>query len=187
MHNDILIALNEINNNLKDLDPAWVPALFALAGAIGGASVVGYWQFKSTKQNIEAQKINKELEIKSEVISKQRQQWMTEIRHTCKKFLAEYDVVISDLTDNRLTQEQHNTLYKSASENANLMVLMLNPEKSKQQQAITAIVDIQAVLGVEGEKTPLQIQEEYDEIRDYLVQSLVDVFRLTWKQIKNLE
>ncbi len=187
MNNEILTILQETNNHLRNLSPAWVPALLTLIGAIGGASVVGYWQLKSSKLNIDALKANKNLEIKSEVISKQRQQWMGEIRQSCKQFLSEYDLIISDLTKNKLTQEQHDTLYKGASEHANLMVLMLNSDKESQQQAIAAIVDIQAILGDAGSIPPKILQEEYDKMRDRLIRSLQDVFRLTWKQIKNLE
>ena len=139
MDNEIISILTEINNTLKNSSPAWMPALFALVGAIGGASVVGYWQYKSSKLNANELKRSKELEIKSNVISKQRQQWMNEIRNTCKVFLSEYDLIIIHIGSHDLSDEEHRILYKSASENATFLKLMLNPEKEHQKKASDAI------------------------------------------------
>jgi len=184
MDNEILAVLNEINTTLKSAGSAWLPAAFALAGALGGATVVGYWQHKSSKLNVDSQEKSHELGIRAELISKQRQEWMDKIRDTCKVFLSEYDVLISNIEDKSLTQEDINRLYKSASENGSLIILMLNPEKKLQKKVIDIIHDIQNVLGLEDQS---KIDGEYDRLRDDLLDSLSKVFRVTWRKIKKVK
>ena len=183
MEADILKTLVEIKDILNTDSSGWMPALFTLLGVF----IAGFWQYLNSKINLQALSETKELEIKSEVISKQRQQWMDQIREISSGFLAEYDVIVGDLGNDRFAQEEHDALYKSSNEKANLIVLMLNLNKPSQKKAAMAIASIQAIVKTFQENGGDAARKKYDIHRNDFTQALLVVFGETWQKIKRLE
>ena len=183
MEAEILKNLVEIKEILSTKSSEWMPAVFALLGVF----IAGLWQFLNTKINLKALNLSKELEIKSEIISKQRQQWMDQIRKVSAEFLAEYDVIVCDMGKDLITQEEHDVLYKSANAKGNLITLMLNPNKESQKSAMQALTKIQSIVNVYEQKGIDVALKEYDEVRDKFAKELLTIFGETWKQIKRLE
>lgn len=183
MEADILKLLVEIKDILNTSTSNWMPALFTLLGVF----VAGFWQFLNSKINLQALSKTKELEIKSEVISKQRQQWMDQIRKTSSVFIAEYDVIVGDMGKDKISQEEHASLYKSTNEKANLIVLMLNINKPSQKKAMKAITHMQIIVELYEREGAKVAKEKYDELRNDLTQALLVVFGEAWTKIKSLE
>jgi len=183
MEADILKTLVEIKELLSVQPSNWIPALFTLLGVFVG----GFWQFCNSKINLKALSEAKELEIKSEVISKQRQQWMDQIRKTSSGFLAEYDVIVGDFSHDRLPQGKHDDLFKSSNEKANLIILMLNIGKPSQEKAIKAVVGIQGIVQTFKDSNSVTAHKIYNAHRNDFTQALLVIFGETWQKIKRLE
>ncbi len=182
---EILSVLNDINSGLKDTSPAWIAALIGVVGAISGAFVMGYWQYKSTKNNNLTERDNKRLEIKAEIITKQRQEWMNELRNTCKTLLSAIDLLVENY-DETLSDNEYNALYRSYSENGTLMILMLNSKKKKQRRAIDLIHKIQNVFS-DKNRSKEDVDNLYGPLRDSLLIEFEKIFQKTWKKISCLE
>jgi hypothetical protein len=169
MEAEILNSLIEIKNTLKSSSPTWVPAAFALLGVF----IAGFWQHLNSRVNLKAQNELKELEIRSQVVSKQRQQWMDQIRVISSEFLAEYDVIVSDFGRDRFPQASHDALYRSANEKGNLIFLMLNSQKDSQKQAMQAIASIQVIVELYQKEGAKEAQNKYDKYRNDYAQALL--------------
>ena len=130
MEAEILKEIIEIKDILSTGTSEWMPALFTLLGVF----VAGLLQYLNNKLNLKVLSETKELEIRSDVISKQRQQWMDQIRSASTEFLIGYDMIVSDIGINKRSQEEHFSFYKSANEKATLISLMLNQEKPEQKK-----------------------------------------------------
>ena len=167
MEAEILKNIIEIKEILSSKSSEWMPAIFTLLGVF----VAGLWQFLNTKINLKAQNQSKELEIKTEIISKQRQQWMDQIRITSSELLSEYDVIVGDMDKNLKTQEEHSALYKSASRKGNLIALMLNPNKKSQKHATLALLQIQSIVDIYEQQGVEAALKEYDVVRNIFVKS----------------
>jgi hypothetical protein len=187
METEILSTLNEIKTLLENSSPTWIPALLTMTGTLLGGIVAGFWQYKNSQLNMKQLSDTKRFEVHSEVVSKQRQQWMDQLRRTAAEFLAEYDVIVSDFTKNEKSKKEHAKLYQSTNEKGNLMFLMLNPDKPDQKTAMQALANMQTIVGIQEKEGGLAAQEKYDEYRDALGQALLKVFNKTWKKIKNFD
>lgn len=187
MESEILNTLLEIKELVDNNAASWIPALFTLVGTVSGAVVIGYWQHKSTKINLHALDASKQLEIKSELVSKQRQQWMDRHREACASFLSEYDAIVSDIGEDHRSQKEHLSLYLSANEKANYMILMLNQEKPTQEKAVQAIANIQNIITIYNEKGADIARQKYDVYRSDLIHTMNEVFNETWGKIKSFE
>jgi len=181
MENEILPILLEIKKILANSTPVWVTTLIATSGTLLGVAFTSIAQYMNNKASNKAVKEAKELEVKSHVVSKQRQEWMDTLRENSASFLAAMDSYLEGEGSQSLDKEEELQIYQKFCQKGTLLVLMLNPNKDEQKNAIDTI---QGILGVMGENYP---ETKYDELRDQLLSQLQKIFEETWRQIKSME
>ena len=181
MENEILPILLEIKKILANSTPVWVTTLIATCGTLLGVALTSIAQYMNNKASNKAVKEAKELELKSHVVSRQRQEWMDTLRENSASFLTAMDSYLEDEESPSLDKGEKFQIYQKFCQKGTLLVLMLNPNKSEQKNAIDTI---QGILRVMGESDPAAA---YDEFRDQLLSQLQKIFEETWRQIKSME
>lgn len=196
----------EIVNILKEIHSAVVnggsteiiTSLIAVIGTLGGVLLGGIFQHYASKRNmqfeqnrlklqIEADRKKQEFQIKAEVISKQRQQWMDSLRVASKDLLAEFDMVYNFVSLKQGSQQEINELFKSSMAKAVFINLMLNPGKKEQKRITDVIEKTQNHIYAHSKRQSPEDDETYTELRTELLKSLTDLFTITWQRVKSLE
>lgn len=163
-------------------------AFIAAGGALAGTLITSVFQLLNARvaANNERSKLNAQL--KAELVSKQRQEWMDSVREKAADLLAEYDHVFGLLTDTMgQNQEQLNKLHLSTARNAVFIQLKLNPKKDAQKAVIDSIESLLVLFQYVMHKPDQNHDAEYDKCRKKYIQSLNDLFSHTWQRIKRLE
>jgi len=164
-----------------------VTALVGMTGVVVGSLVSGTFQLLGGRASAKNERAKLDSQLKAEIISKQRQQWMDSVREAAKDMLTEYDLIYSFLQSGKATQERINELFFSSMTKANLIELMLNPEKANQQTVVTALLSLQTVLQCHAQKPTSDNDKSYNDARNTFKSSLQTLFRETWLKIKALE
>jgi len=130
----ILVALNEISSTVNgEQISAITIALIAALAAIGGSFVTALFQYLHSKRSTESEFDKLKIQLKAEIVSKQRQEWMDSIRESATNLLAEYDHVFGLITDKtKDNQLKLNELHLSTSRNA--IFIELNSIQKKQNK-----------------------------------------------------
>ncbi|WP_417552234.1 hypothetical protein [Marinomonas fungiae] len=163
-------------------------AFIAAGGALAGTLITSIFQLLNGKVAAENERLKLDAQLKAELISKQRQEWMDSVREKAADLLAEYDHVFGLLTDSDgQNQEQLNKLHLSTARNAVFIQLKLNPKKDAQKAVIDSIESLLMLLQYVMHKPNENHEADYDRCRKQYIQSLNDLFSHTWQRIKRLE
>lgn len=186
---EILALLAEIKtkmgeDNLSDL----AVALIAAGGVLAGSLVTSIFQLITVKRSEKSDLVKLNTQLKAELISKQRQEWMDSVREKAADLLAEYDRVYAILTGKSYNnQDLLDKLYLSSSRNAVFIQLKLNPKKEKQKAVIDAIENLLMLFQCAMSKPDENHDKAYAEGREKYISSLNELFSETWQKVKNME
>ena len=163
-------------------------AIIAAGGALAGTLITSVFQFLNGKEAAKNERSKLDTQLKAELVSKQRQEWMDSVREKAADLLAEYDHVFGLLTDSDgQNQEQLNKLHLSTARNAVFIQLKLNPNKDTQKAVIDAIESLLMLFQYVMHKPDENHEADYDRCRKQYIKSLNDLFSHTWQRIKRLE
>lgn len=184
----ILLTLNEISSNINGEQLSAISiALIAALAAIGGSFVTALFQYLNSKRTSESELEKLKIQLKAEIISKQRQEWMDSVRESATNLLAEYDHVFGLIQDKNDNQEKINELHLSTSRNAIFIELKLNPNKPEQKAVTDSIASMSNLFHRITLKTEENPSDSYDRLRKQYISALNTLFDETWRTIKNLE
>ncbi len=185
----IIQLLSEIKGSLADSGSSnLMIALVAAGGTVAGVLVGGVFQYLLQRAQSKSQAFQIKSQLKAEIISKQRQEWMESIRNAAKDIISEFDLVYNlSLSQSKPAEEEIKTLFLSTSKSAALIELKLNPEKPSQKSVINSLYELQIHLQRHSRNLVLENDEIYDELRKKFKCCLVELFRQTWCRIKELE
>jgi hypothetical protein len=186
-----LLAQIVHNTSGKDLplEIALVSAGAALLGATIGA-VVSYLGLRNAR-NIETKK------LKAELIARERLRWLQDLRQRLSTFYSDLDMQYNllkrpvDPKDVASFQTLLDSFSKTVSEQCNLLILMLNPRKPKQEKLRIALNDAQGFfLKAIGQKQLAAAAFDdrlYAAIKTSAFDAATEIGIETWKQVKELE
>lgn len=185
----ILLALNDIRSSVSEEQISNITiALIAALAAIAGSLVTALFQHINLKHSNKSALDKLNFQLKAEIISKQRQEWMDSVRDSAANLLAEYDhvygLIIDHGTDN---QPRITELHLSTSRKAILIRLKLNPNKPVQKDVIDAIDSMAMLFHYASFKKDENHDHQYDLLRKKYLNSLNILFEETWGSIKRLE
>lgn len=196
---EVLSLLQEIHKEVSSRDSGTLMTLIGVGGTLLGTTItglIGWWSRRDAlasqrltfEQQLAAEQSRITLEIKSEIVTKQRQQWMDRIRECSSTVIAQYDMACNYLADQRerVDQQTMDALLQNAQEKTNFIVLMLNPDKPEQKEVRDSIEALQLHLQRRSRGGKAD-DSEYARLRTAVFDSLTSLFRLTWEKIKNLE
>jgi hypothetical protein len=185
----IIQLLSEIKGSLANAGSSnLMIALVAAGGTVAGVLVGGIFQYLLQRGQSKAQGNQLKNQLKAEIISKQRQEWMESIRSAAKDLIAEFDLIYN-LVSGQMgpAKEEIKSLFLTTSRNAALIELKLNPEKSTQKAVIDSLLELQMHLQRHTQRPTREDDAVYNELRTKFKGSLVALFRQTWFRIKKLE
>ncbi|WP_449286468.1 hypothetical protein [Marinobacter sp. PE14] len=186
----IISLLSDIKAQLSEGDGVskMTIAIIAAGGALAGTLITSIFQFLNGKEAAKNERSKLDAQLKAELVSKQRQEWMDSVREKAADLLAEYDHVFGLLTDSDgQNQEQLNKLHLSTARNAVFIQLKLNPKKDAQKAVIDSIESLLMLFQYVMHKPDDNHAADYDRCRKQYIKSLNDLFSHTWQRIKRLE
>lgn len=186
----IISLLTDIKGQLSGGDGVskMTVAFIAAGGALAGTLITSIFQLLNANVAAKNELSKLDAQLKAELVSKQRQEWMDSLREKAADLLAEYDHVFGLLTDaGGQNQEQLNKLHLSTARNAVFIQLKLNPEKDAQKAVIDSIESLLMLFQYVMYKPDENHEADYDRCRKVYIQSLNDLFSHTWQRIKRLE
>ena len=186
---EVISLLNEIKGSLSsDNISALAVALIAAGAALSGTLITSLFQYLNSKKSAQHDLNKLNVQIKAELISKQRQEWMDTIREKAADLLAEYDHVYGLMTDKEYNnQERLHELHLSTARNAIYIQLKLNPKKDPQKEVIDSIESMLMFFQYVMHKPDENHDIDYDRCRKKYISSLNKLFSNTWQRIKRLE
>ena len=97
----IISLLSDIKAQLSEGDGVskMTIAIIAAGGALAGTLITSVFQFLNGKEAAKNERSKLDTQLKAELVSKQRQEWMDSVREKAADLLAEYDHVFGLLTD----------------------------------------------------------------------------------------
>jgi len=163
----------------------WIAALF-----IGiFSAIVNFWIShrlrQSNERNLQKQIDNAKettiTQIKSTIGTKNRQEWITELRNT----LSEYLTFTARVTPDMMNSAEDNKKYIEKIYYSKFKIaLMINPEKKEQKELLDAVEDILSEIIKKKEDYKI---EEFKKTRETCIQAARKLFGLHWKKIKDLK
>ncbi len=186
---EVISLLKEIKGSLRGIDiSALSVALIAASSALAGTIITSIVQFLSSKTTSRNDLNKLTTQLKAELVSKQRQEWMDSIREKAADLLAEYDHVFELLTNKHYNnQDLLNQLHLSTSRKAIFIQLKLNPTKEPQKDVIDSIENLLLLFQSIMHDPSTSYDSDYDKCRIKYISSLNELFSNTWQRIKRLE
>lgn len=186
----IISLLSDIKSQVADGDgfSKMAIALIAAGGALAGTLITSIFQLLNARVAAKNERLKLDAQLKAELVSKQRQEWMDSVREKAADLLAEYDHVFGLLTDREgQNQEQLNNLHLSTARNAVFIQLKLNPNKDAQKAVIDSIESLLLLFQYTMRRPDENHEAAYNRLRKQYIRSLNDLFSHTWQRIKRLE
>ena len=184
----IINLLSDIKNQLGDGGISNIKvALIASGGVLAGSLLTGLFQYFNSKLSSTKEYYRIQTQLKAEIISRQRQEWMDSIREAAKDLLAEYDLVYNLISDKSGNQAEIIKLFLSTSKNAIFIDLKLNIAKPKQKSVADSMLKLQMHLQKHDKMQSADDDDIYQKLREDFIYSLTSLFSETWQRIKTLE
>lgn len=186
----VVQLLTEIKNAIEGTAGSkYLIAIIAASSGILGASIPTIIQFFANRRLAENEKERLILQIKADVITRQRQTWIDSIRNTAKDLIAEFNKVynLADGSAKAITKEEFDKLHFEVRQKMAYIELHLNPNKPEQKAIVDAMNSVNNALHRYAINRSEEHDAQYSQAMDKLASSLIVVFGLTWKKIKNLE
>jgi flavodoxin len=186
----IIQLLTEIKSILQMSGGSkYMIAIIAASSGILGASIPAIFQYFNTKNTQQSERDKIKIQIRTEIVTKQRQEWVDSIRMSAKDLLAEFNLIFNHmkgLTEKKNLEEQ-SKIFFGMQQKMFLIELYLNPDNPKHESATKALHQLYEAL-VEFNKDHSDANEEtYNQSLDDFKVKLVAVFREAWGKIKDLQ
>ncbi len=141
------------------------------------------------QKQIETTKETKILEFKATIASKNRQEWLSELRHTLTEYLSSLSMISivskgADATHaKRVLEANSNYIGKMSLAKAKLELLM-NEEKDEQKKLLDEIENMLSIVSTKKEDTYIQ---DIRKARSETINAARKVFEIHWEKIKKLQ
>lgn len=195
--NEIVIKLSEPlkieNINREKLDGfdwdkqmPWIAALIVgLLSVLANfiiAKQLRLTNLKNLERQIEHAKEIALTEFKATIATKNRQDWINELRHTISEFMS-YAVYLMPVEGAAKISDQDNVYEKFTYSKAKIEMLT-NSEKPNQKKLLDAIEDVLDLILLDAKDFDL---DKFNDSRNDVINAARKVFDLHWKKIKNLK
>jgi hypothetical protein len=183
------ITTNQVNQSLFEKNMPWIVAF-----VIGLLSVfVNFWVAnrlrQSNERNLQSQlKSSKEtilLEFQATIASKNRQEWINELRQTLSEYLSSTSLIvllppnpIQKILDDNAMYTQRLSLSKAKLE------LLLNENKAEQKELLD---EIEKMLNIVVNKPSENYTVEIRAARSKVILAARKLFEIHWNKIKDLK
>jgi hypothetical protein len=188
--------LAKIVNNTSNNSAIIVPIIVAFSTLSAGiiAAIVAY---KQAKEKIAADRIIKELEIRTDIISRERIKWLERLKEYAGEFYTKLDLQYSHLK--RPTNPQLNPVYQEKLENfftettllGNKIILHVNAEKTHQNGlkmatdgALALMLQTVAIRNGGSFAFP---DSDYTANKQLFFKAMQEIAKETWKQTKDIK
>ena len=185
---EVIDTLNAIKQMLgATSNDKYMVAVVGLAGVLVGALSNGLFQIISARLASEKEHQKLHIQLRADVITKQRQEWMDSVRDVAKDLFAAYDILYHKhsgypVPPNDSRQALYDTFAKSS-----LIELKLNAEKPTQKTIIDSMKKLQVIIEKMTAQNRHEYEKEYLETKDEMKNNMVALFQETWTKIKNLQ
>ncbi len=181
--------LTEINAALHEQGfVKYFTPIIGMLGVVVGATLTGLFQYFNNRQILRSERDKINLQIKSEIITKQRQEWMDSIRESAVEFLSNCDLVMDHIANSgRPNEVDYYNAYFAATKNYHLLALKLNTRKPDQKHVIDLMVEVHSCMRIPNENEIKIFKHDYNEKQENFRIALTDLFNQTWDKIKEIK
>lgn len=185
---EVVDTLNAIRQMLGSTsDEKYMIAVIGLAGVLVGALSNGLFQIISARQTSEKERQKLQTQIRADVITKQRQEWMDSVRDVAKDLFAAYDILYHKHSGYPVPPDDSRQALYDTFAKSSLIELKLNAEKPTQKAIIDSMKKLQGIIEKMTSQNRHEFEKAYFEAKDEMKNNLVALFQETWKKIKNLQ
>lgn len=196
MDQQAIELLTKIASNTSNSSAILVPIIVAVSTLSAGiiAAVVAY---KQAKAKIAADRALKELEIRTDIISRERIKWLEKLREFAGEFYTKLDLQYSHLK--RPTNPQLNPAYQEKLDEffsettllGNKIILHINAEKPHQnslkQATDGALALMLQVVGIRNGGSFVFPDADYIANKQLFFKAMQEIGKETWKQTKDIK
>ena len=182
---DALVAIKQMLDAASN--EKYLVAVVGLAGVLIGALSNGLFQIISARLSSAKEHQKLQTQLRADIITKQRQEWMDSVRDVAKDLFAAYDILYHKHSGYPVPPDDSRQAFYDTLAKSSLIEMKLNAGKPTQKAIIDSMKKLQAII----EKMTAQNHHEFDgpyrETKDEMKNNLVALFQETWAKIKNLQ